>query len=331
MTRALAHLASLRLTLGLLAGVAVLLGWSLSGADGVLRWLAVPFALLGANLLAAIAVHERLRRQSALFAFHLGLASLALVAAVGRLLAFDGHVEVTAGAGLDFDQVVADSHAPFHALRLDRIAFVQRGFSIDYDANLQRRETRSTVALPDGQGGWVERIVGDDHPLVIDGYRFYTTPNKGFALLLTWADSTGGAASGSVHLPSYPMHADNQGNEFALPDGSRNVVLWLELERPILDETRPWSFRPPETARLVVIDGERRETLAPGQSIEFGGNRLRYDGLTTWMGYRIFYDPSLPWLLAAAAVTAISLAVHALMRLRGLTDGPAWREVDHVR
>ena len=34
---------------------------------------------------------------------------------------------------------------------------------------------------------------------------------------------------------------------------------------------------------------------------------LVYEGLTTWMGYKVFYDPTLPWLLAAALVAIAAL------------------------
>ena len=49
--------------------------------------------------------------------------------------------------------------------------------------------------------------------------------------------------------------------------------------------------------------------------------RLVYDGLRTWMGYRVAYDPSLPWLLAAALLATLALALHATLRLR--EPGPA--------
>lgn len=328
--RTLILLASLRLTLALLMITAGLAVYGQSGAAAAFRWLALPFGLLGLNLVAAVAVHDRLRNSKGLLVFHLGLAALATIAGIGRLLAFDGHVEVTEGGALDVAHVVAETQAPLHSWGLDHILFLQRGFSIDYDAGMRRRATRSAVALPDGNGGWSERVVGDDRPLIVGGYRFYTTHNKGFAPLLTWRPAAGGEMAGAVHLPSYPLNEDRQGNEWTLPGDQRTLALWLELSRPIYDENGHWTFAPPQDARLVVIDGDRRETLEAGQTIDLGNGRLRFDGVTTWMGYRIFYDPSLPWLLAAAGLAVAGLALHALGRLKALTEGPAWREVDHV-
>ena len=42
-------------------------------------------------------------------------------------------------------------------------------------------------------------MVGDDTPLVLDGYRLYTTSNKGFAPLLTWQQNGAPAVHGVLH------------------------------------------------------------------------------------------------------------------------------------
>ncbi|MBC7952851.1 MAG: hypothetical protein H7Z12_13670 [Rhodospirillaceae bacterium] len=323
-----ALLASLKLTLALLLVAAVVLLWGRVVEQDLTRLLVLPFGGLALNLLAAIHKHERLRRQRGLLVFHVGLAALALVAALGRLMSLQGHVEIAEGTLFDASAVVANV-APFHAWTLDRAEFVQGPFIIRYDPGMQRRETDSTVLLPDGQGGWHEKVVGDDRPLVIGAYRLYTTPNKGFAPVLTWTGADGQSVTGSVHLPSYPMNYENQGNEWPLPDGSRNLVVWLEMPTQVFDENGPWSFRPPTDAKLALVDGDHRVVLAPGEEAEIGGGRVRYDRLAGWMGYTIFYDPTLPWLAALAAVAVLGLAWHVLTKLRGLTEGPAWEGGSH--
>jgi hypothetical protein len=35
---------------------------------------------------------------------------------------------------------------------------------------------------------------------------------------------------------------------------------------------------------------------------------LVYEGLTAWMGYKVFYDPTLPWLLASAVLAIAALS-----------------------
>lgn len=325
--RIIAALASLKLTLALIVVFAALLLYAVAREQPVGMLPALPLGLLFVNLVAAVIVHERLRRQTGLLVFHLGMAALALVAALGRLLAFDGHVEVTESSMLDTSQIVVKTEAPFHRWRMNEVLFVQRGFTIDYDPGMKRGHTRSIVAVPDGRGGTTDLVVGDDKPLILGGYRFYTTFNKGFAPLLTWIDSDGTATTGAVHMPSYPIEEDRQVNEWAPPDGSAPLTLWLELAAPIYDEHGTWSFKAPKDASLIVLDGERREPLRPGQSVAIGTGHLRYDGVTTWMGYTIFYDPMLPWLMAAAVITIGGLALHVVVRLRSLTDGPAWRQV----
>ncbi|OYU68100.1 MAG: hypothetical protein CFE45_43430, partial [Burkholderiales bacterium PBB5] len=39
-----------------------------------------------------------------------------------------------------------------------------------------------------------------------------------------------------------------------------------------------------------------------------------YEGLRTWMGYRVAFDPTLPWLLASALLAALALGVHYTLK-----------------
>lgn len=309
------RLASLWLTLACLAmSAAIALAGELGGVP-VGAWIALPFALLGVNLLAALAVTSKLRNQAGLLGFHLSLAGLALLAAADQLLALRGHVEITEGASFDDRMVVAQA-GPFHSWRLDRVRFVQAGFEIDYAPRMKRGETRSTVLLPAVGGRWREETVGDDDPVVIDDYRFYTSFNKGFAPLLTYTDRRGRTHTGSVHLPSYPLNYFKQGNEWELPGGGGEVKLWLNIPEPVYDPDGPWRFRKPENAVLVVMDGSERHELRPGESVDVGSGRLRYVELRSWMGYTISYNPLIPWILAAAAVGIICLGWHMTGRFR---------------
>lgn len=313
--RIVCRLASLWLTLAciLVAAAIALAGQVTSSTIGV--WIAVPFAMLGANLLAALAVRPKLRRQAGLLGFHLALAGLALLAAADQLIALRGHVEITEGTAFDDHMVVAQA-GPFHPWRLDHVRFVQAGFEIDYAPRMKRGETRSTVLLPASGGRWREEIVGDDDPVVFGDYRFYTSFNKGFAPVLTYVDRRGMPHTGSVHLPSYPLNYFKQGNAWQLPDGAGEVKLWLNIPKPVYDPDRPWRFGKPDDAVLVVLDGGVRHELRPGQSIAVGAGSLRYDELRGWMGYTIAYNPLTPWMLAAVAVAIMCLGWHMAGRFR---------------
>ena len=94
------------------------------------------------------------------------------------------------------------------------------------------------------------------------------------------------------------------------PGTSTTVWTQLQFDEVILDPDKPSSFRLPRHYKLVVRVGEMRAELQPGESIELPDGRLEYRGLGSWMGYTVFSDWTTPWLLAAAALAAVSLALH---------------------
>ena len=309
-TRALAllwHAGSPRTTLVLLAllGGGVLLrpgGWPL----------ALPLAALALNLLAALLRHPAFRRQAALLVAHLALLALLVGVALGRLLALDGHFELT--QGLPFDGQLIDRQAgPLHADRLQQLAFRHDGFEIDYAPGRKRGATRNSVTWLGDDGQPRSAVIGDHRPLVLHGHRITTSPNKGFAPLLRWEPTTGAPVRGAVHLPSFPVHELRQSREWQLPDG-RSAWVLLQTEEALIDPSRASRFSLPAQHRLVVRVDSQRAVLAPGEAMALPGGRLVYEGLRTWMGYRVAYDPTLPWLLAAALLSALALGVHYIRK-----------------
>jgi cytochrome c biogenesis protein len=299
----ISHFGSLRATLAvfaLLAAVVLLRPswWPLSGVIG----------LLALNLLAALWLHPAFRRQLPLLVAHLALLALVLLVAVGRLAALDGRFELT--QGVPFDGSLIDREAgPLHIDRLQRLALRNDGFEIDYAPGLKRGATRNAVTWLGEDGQPRSAVIGDHHPLLLQGHRIYTSPNKGYAPLLQWQPQQGPAVLGAVHLPSFPAQELRQSREWALPDG-RAVWVQLQSDELRIDAQVAGRFKLPREHRLVVRVGEQRAELAPGEGIELPGGRLVYSGLRTWMGYRIAYDPTLPWLLAAALLAALALAAH---------------------
>jgi hypothetical protein len=275
-------------------------------------WIALPFAVLFLNLAAALFVNERMHAKPGLMVFHIGLAVLALLAAWGRLSLFDGRVEVSEGQPFDPAIVVTREIGPLHFNRLAEVDFVQLDFSVDYAAGMKRRHTQSRVAVPGGRGGRTVVTVGDDVPLIVAGYRFYTSANRGFAPLIAFTGTGGETVAGLAHLPSYPLNADNQGETWLIPGSNRQIALWLHLPNPVYIEDQAWSFTKPAGAKLVVIDGERRVELALGEEVDLPEGRLAYLELRSWMGYVMNSDPSLNWLAAAALVSAGGLVWHTL-------------------
>jgi hypothetical protein len=303
----IAHFGSLRHTLALVALLAAVVLVSPT------RWpLALVITLLSINLLAALVVHPAFRRQLPLLVAHLALLVLVVLVAVGRLTALDGRFELT--QGVPFDGSLLDREAgPLHIDRLSRLSFRHDGFEIDYAPGRKRGATRNSISWLGADGQPRSAVIGDHHALVLDGHRFYTSPNKGFAPLLRWLPERGEPLLGAVHLPSFPAQELRQSSEWRLPDG-RAVWVLLQTDEVLIDSSKVTRFEMPRAPRLVVRVGEQRAELAPGQTMDLPGGRLVFDELRTWMGYRVAYDPTLPWLLVASLLSALSLALHYALK-----------------
>ena len=88
---------------------------------------------------------------------------------------------------------------------------------------------------------------------------------------------------------------------------------------------------------VVNADGKRME-LKPGEQVgSLGSGELRFEELRGWMGYRIFFDPTLPWLMVAAIACCGGFALqfwasrclrHGSRRRAGFVSG---RRGHHVR
>ena len=309
--RTLAHFGSLRTTLVCLALLAAAVAAGLVGGGVLVPALAVAIGLLALNLMAALVLHPAFRRQLPLLVAHLALLALVVLVAVGRLTALDGRFELT--QGLPFDGLIEAKAGPLHHDRLSRLDFRHEGFEIHYAPGRKRGATRNPVTWTDGEGRVQRAVIGDHRPLVLDGYRIYTSSNKGFAPLLTWMPDGGEAVSGAVHLPSFPVHELQQSREWTLPGGQVAWVM-LQFDDKLIDPTGPASFRLPDSHRLVLRVGDQRAELAPGGRVDIPGGTLVYERLSTWMGYRVSFDPTLPWLLAASLLAALSLAWHYTQR-----------------
>lgn len=310
MTMLLRPLSSLRLTLVGMILLAIGAGLSYGNPMGMPVWvLVVPMALLALNLLSAIIVRPRIHRHVSLLVFHLGLLGVVVLSAIGFLTRYEAHVELLQGAAFSTNGLFDQRKGPWHDGDLDKVHFVQGPYTVDYAAHMMRGHTRSQVEVPDGRGGWKTKVIGDDRPLVINGYRFYTSFNKGFAPILTWMPVEGRAVTGSVHMPSYPLFEFKQDNSWTPPGGAQ-IKFWLRLSTG-MTEKAPWVLDGSKTQGVLVVNtpAERKE-LRPGDSVKLPGGTLRYDRLSTWMGYKIFYDPTLHWLFATSIIGVLGLFAH---------------------
>lgn len=287
--------------------------------------LAVPLALFAVNLSAAVATHTVFRRNVPLLVFHLGLIAVALLAAAARLTYLDGTLEVASSDA--FDGTLASSvSGPWHAHRLDTVRFVNEGFRIEYDEHGRRIRTHNAVRWQDDAGRWHRAVIGENRPLLLHGYRFNTTNNKGYAPAFTWVPNDGGAAvHGRVHLPSYPANEHRQARAWQV--GGLEVWVLLHIDASSFVPGQRGEFALPARHRLIVRAAGERHELTPGSRVSMPGGTLVYRGLGTWMGYAVHSDGTLAWLAAAGLVSVLALALHFMRKFRArawLTgDAPA--------
>ena len=240
--------------------------------------------------------NPRINRQPGLLLFHVCLLSTVILVGVGRLTHLDAHLEIAEDQSFSPDLLLEVNKGLWHMGDLDRVAFTQGQYTVGYAPLLKRGLTHSTVYLPTADGSLTPRDVGDDRPLVLHRYRFYTTHNKGFSPILTWIPEQGEAVTGRINMPSYPLYDYKQDNHWTPPGTQQEIKFWLQLETG-MDEKKAWVLDGRNaTGTLVVTVGDRREELKKGQEMPLGHGRLRYENLTTWMGYRVFYDPTIQWL-----------------------------------
>ena len=277
-------------------------------------WLVIlPTLLLVINFLLALAIRGILKNNWPLMVFHFALLALVALVFAGRLSHFQGTLELAENEFFHGDAAQIDNirQGPWHRYGLRDTRFANRGFRISYRSGVKRDRTvnRMEKLFEDGQPRIVE--IGDHVPLVVGHYRFYTTHNKGYAPVFEWRADEGGRSSvGSIHLPSYPGNEFRQALEWQLPGSGLKLWTQLKIDEQVLPEDRAFEFSVPRRHRLVLRYADRRIEMIPGQSISLPGGELHYRGLTSWMGYKIDYDWTRPWLLATAIIGILALFVH---------------------
>lgn len=305
----LSYLSSLKLTLVgmILLGIGATLSYG-NPVDVSVWVLIVPLALLAINLAAAILTNPRINHQPGLLVFHVCLLSTVILAGVGRLTHFDAHLELALGQAFSPDLLLEVQQGPWHAGDLDKVKFVQGPYTVEYDTGLRRGLTHNEVLVPGPNGQMVPHDVGDDRPLVLERYRFYTTFNKGFSPILTWIPDKGAPITGRINMPSYPLYDYKQDNHWTPPGTKEEIKFWLQLDTGLTLE-KPWVLDGRNSSGvLVVTTKDKRIELNLGEEARLENGRLRYDQLTTWMGYRVFYDPTIQWLFFVTVTGVLGLA-----------------------
>ena len=309
LSKGLHLMGSLRTTLVILLLLGAGVIWLIYYPAQATRVLILPFGLLALNLSAAILVHPVFRTRMGLLVFHLSLLAIILLVVIGRLTYLKGWAEVSQGAAFN-GQLTGYEAGPWHPWHLEEAIFVNQAFEINYAAGPRRTHTYNRVGWVEA-GGLKQSLIGDQTPLVLAGYRFYTSFNKGFAPLFSWrprgADQ---AITGDLHLPAYPANEHRQTAEWTPPGSDRPLWFLLAFEEEILSAERPSVFHPPSEHRLILRAGEERYELQPGETLALAQGSLTYHALRTWMGYTVHYDWTRPWLVAACLMAIFGLSWH---------------------
>ena len=309
MLNVLKKFSSLKITL---AGMVLLvIGATLSygNPQGTPVWvLVVPMALLAVNLIAAITTNARINQQPGLLVFHVSLLLILLLATVGRLTHMDAHLELVVGSEFEPEKLLETKAGPLHFGDLDNVHFVQGPFTVEYAPGMQRGLTHSHVKVKTASTQWEDRVIGDDRPLLIDGYRFYTTFNKGFTSVLTWVPTNGEPVTGTVNMPSYPLFEYKQDNRWNPPGSDEEIKFWLQLNTA-MNEDDYWTLDGRTSSGvLIVTTDEKRHEVQLGQSVQLPNGQLRFEALTMWMGYRLFYDPTIQWMFFVSIMGVFGLS-----------------------
>ena len=310
MTGLLQRMASLKLTLIGIVGVIAMafIPNRISGFDTA--WVALPLAVLSANLLAAILVNRSFRRQAPLLVFHICLLAVVLLLGAGVLMHMDGRIEIVEGEYFDPAGVVLTDVGRWHPDRLSDLAFAQGTIEVDYQQGLVRQRTRSEILKRDPDGRERRFAAGDSVSATFGDYRFVTTMNKGFTLIVSWSDNAGGIQFGSINFPSYPEFEWKQVQEWTTPDGTPLVLELDFVEQAPRDSAWTLSSRLAPTRVSVREAATGTRSVQPGARIVVGTGTLGIEDVRMWMGYRIDYNPLLPWTFAAAMLALIALAIH---------------------
>lgn len=304
-------LASLRFTLvGFLLLLLVVLLCYFNTAVSF-NWLTPPLLLLVVNLIAALLTNPRFRQRGWLLTFHISLLVVLLLAVLDLWTGMTGRIELAEGQQFDPNMVEWRKRGWWHLGDLEKVSFKQGRVEVDYAKGLVRQATRSYIVRKNHTGFDAAYMIGDRRALEIAHYRFLTTPNKGYAVLIRWHDAqTGKFSKGFIHFPSYPAMDWKQTVDWT-PPGGKPVRLELELPGQLqIDQAWTLSSADVGEAKMLVMQEEQQRELRKGDWLTVPGGELRFDGVRLWIGYQIDYQPLLPWLFGAALLTIIALAVY---------------------
>lgn len=281
---------------------------SLAVAQGGLQPTApmlAPFVLLTINIGAAVFASARFRADLPLLLFHLCLLALLVLVSIARLVYMEGQATISSGTAFDGTLESRESGL-LHRGRLHELQFANEGFTENYFRRGKFRATYNRVRWQDDYGHWHSAEIGNSTPLVLHGYRIYTSSNRGFSPVFHWQPLNGEGEYGTVQLTDRLPDSMAPAMNWTLPGGVPARVI-LDIEQPKEGKVRPGLDSKDLPHALVLQVRDIKRTLQPGENVALPEGTLTYVRLDSWMGYQISYDPTKPWIMATVLIGIISL------------------------
>jgi len=304
----LAWLSGLPLTLlGLvtfLAGVLPVVTGYVSATSG----LALGYSLLLINLVFAILVREKIKNNPFLLLFHMALLLMLLAVGVSRLTYFKGWVQIAVDHPITEPSGVI-SKGPWHPNRFTNTRVALKEFSAEYREGGSRKSQKSVIQVGDNKLVRVD----DAETADILGYQFTISKNLGFALEFMWIGSDGNLIQGVSHFPSIIAYPETQGIDLQLPGVEKSIWIGLDIVSKRQDFFTP-EFRVPDDYSYTVMSTSGPLMVTPNSAVSLPEGQLMLNGLVPWIGYDLYYDPSIYFLLFTSLIGVCALALFLWQR-----------------
>ena len=282
--------------------------------------LIASLSLASMNLICAILTRTPLRTNKALLLFHVSLVALVVLAGIGQLTYLKGRLELTQGTVFT-GELLESQQGVLHRNKLDTLRFENLGYEVNYRKGLKRNDTINHVAWIDTSGFRHTTDIGDQLPLILAGYRFYTSFNKGFSLLFTWQDANG-RVTGNVNLPSFPAREFEQAQFWQIPN--TDMKFWSQLvpKKKIVTLEQAFVLGELPDHHVVMRFNDERFEMLPGQKVDLAEGTLYYEGVRQWMGYKVFYDWTRPWMIAACLISIMAMMFYFINKFQSAIPDP---------
>jgi hypothetical protein len=265
-----------------------------------------PLLLLFLNLGAAILSNARFRSDLPLLLFHLALLAFLALLLVARLSYFDGGIKLSTGTLFEGTYTSVEKGI-LHGDGAKHLRFANDAIVEQTPPSGGDPITYNQIRWWDSNGRPNLAEIGNDRPLVLDSYRIFSTNFRGFAPIFRWKPKAGEESIGTVHLPESLPDEFPPGSTATLPGGDQAWVQMRSAENTYVKGERIDLGAAALKHHLVLRIKDKRHELEPGSSIELDNGQLTYLQLGTWIGYRVTYDPTPPWLAASVFLGVVSL------------------------